>query len=226
MDPSPDSTPPPPPIQTQTRVPDWETSRTKHPKSKFSNPQTSSINFPKLTALKSHLWTGTYHTYPRRTLTLITITIIITILLALSLGLGIGLSKRKHSSQFLPLPSDKQSFTGDLTYYAPGLGACGVTSTANQDIVSVSHFLFDSVQVGTNPNTNPLCGLVLRAERFDDEEGVDGMRSVDLTVVDRCTGCAPTDLDVSLGVFSQLANPAQGRVTVTWAWLSPTPTPQ
>lgn len=40
------------------------------------------------------------------------------------------------------------------------------------------------------------------------------------------TGCKPTDLDVSIGVFQQLADPVRGRVTVTWAWLSPTPTPQ
>ena len=74
------------------------------------------------------------------------------------------------------------------------------------------------------------------------------MKSVDLTVVDRCkygqlpsypmcdqhehsqyctgTGCAPTDLDVSPGAFDQLADPAKGRVDVTWAWLSPSPTTQ
>ena len=38
------------------------------------------------------------------------------------------------------------------------------------------------------------------------------------------TGCAPTDLDVSPGAFAQLADPAKGRVDVTWAWLSPSPT--
>ena len=34
------------------------------------------------------------------------------------------------------------------------------------------------------------------------------------------TGCQPTDLDVSSGAFSQLADQALGRVTVTWAWIS------
>ena len=38
------------------------------------------------------------------------------------------------------------------------------------------------------------------------------------------TGCQPTDLDVSPGAFAQIADPAKGRVDVTWAWLSPTPT--
>ena len=59
-----------------------------------------------------------------------------------------------------------------------------MTSSNTDNIVSLSHFLFDSQSVGTNPNTNPLCGLTVRAERFDEQ--VNAMRSVDLTVVDRC----------------------------------------
>ena len=51
-------------------------------------------------------------------------------------------------------------------------------------IVSMSHFLFDHVQTGSNPNANPLCGLKLRATRVDERTGKE--RSVDLTVVDRC----------------------------------------
>jgi len=48
---------------------------------------------------------------------------------------------------------------------------------------------------------------------------VNAQRSIDLTVVDRCTGCQPTDLDTSPGAFDQLAAMASGRVDVTWAWL-------
>ncbi|MCJ1393716.1 hypothetical protein MMC18_006592 [Xylographa bjoerkii] len=158
----------------------------------------------------------------RRRSMLIVICITILAIIILIIGLAAGLTKRHPNSLFLPLPSDRQSFTGDLTYYGPGLGACGVTSSTTDNIVSLSHFLFDSQAVGTNPNANPLCGLVVRAERFDEQ--VNAMRSVDLTVVDRCTGCAPTDLDVSPSAFDQLANPAKGRVDVTWAWISPAPT--
>jgi hypothetical protein len=137
-------------------------------------------------------------------------------LLALILGLAIGLSVRK-TSQNLPLPSGHGGpFTGDLTYYAPGLGACGVTSTSSQNIVAVAHSLFDAVQTGSDPNANPLCGRRIRAQRV--KEGV-GERSVDLTVVDRCTGCKPTDIDVSLTVFERLADEALGRVDVEWNWL-------
>ncbi|MCJ1286611.1 hypothetical protein MMC26_005957 [Xylographa opegraphella] len=160
----------------------------------------------------------------RRRTILAAICLIILTVVILIIGLAVGLTKRNANSQFLPLPSDTQSFTGDLTYYGPGLGACGVTSSSTDNIVSLSHFLFDSQSVGTNPNANPLCGLIVRAERFDEQ--VNAMRSIDLTVVDRCTGCAPTDLDVSPGAFDQLADPAKGRVDVTWAWLTPTPTAQ
>ena len=49
-------------------------------------------------------------------------------------------------------------------------------------IVSISHFVFDAVSKGSNPNANPLCGHKIRAVR-------DG-NSVDLTVVDRCMSLA------------------------------------
>lgn len=144
----------------------------------------------------------------------------------------------------LPLPNGAETFTGDLTYYGPGLGACGVTSTEKDDIVSISHFTFDAVQKGSDPNQNPLCGRKIRAQRVNNGKTV----SVDLTVVDRCqwqlrgfdlippplttscicsnanlfysgTGCQPTDIDVSPTVFDKLADHDLGRVPVTWAWL-------
>ena len=43
--------------------------------------------------------------------------------------------------------------------------------------------------------------------------------SVDVKVVDRCVGCAERDLDVTESVFGDLAEIAQGRVTMEWAWL-------
>lgn len=137
-------------------------------------------------------------------------------LLALVLGLGIGLGTRSKT-QNLPLPDGNGGpFTGHLTYYAPALGACGVTSSSSQNIVAIAHSLFDAAQTGTDPNQNPLCGRKIRAKRV--KEG-SGERSVDLTVVDRCTGCEPTDIDVSLSVFEKLADQDLGRVTVQWNWL-------
>lgn len=89
-----------------------------------------------------------------------------------------------HRNQNLPLPAKSEIYQGDLTYYAPGLGACGITSTDGDNICAVSHIIFDTVSNGSNPNTNPLCGLKIRATRYD--ERVNAQRSLDLTVVDRC----------------------------------------
>jgi hypothetical protein len=119
--------------------------------------------------------------------------------------------------QNLPLPNNREVHTGDLTYYAPALGACGIVSSDSENVVAVSHLVFDAVQVGGNPNTNPLCGKKLRASRYNEEAGE--QRSVDLTVVDRCTGCEPTDIDTTTSVFDQLADRDHGRVVTTWAWL-------
>jgi hypothetical protein len=147
---------------------------------------------------------------------MIVVAVAAVVLLALIIGLSVGLSKRSGPKN-IPLPNNAQQHSGDLTYYEPGLGACGITSSSSDSIVAVSHYLFDAVQTGSNPNANPLCGKKIRATRYDEQVGA--QRSVDLTVVDRCVGCQPTDLDVTTTVFDQLAPRDWGRVGVTWAWL-------
>ncbi|GAB1730483.1 hypothetical protein NU195Hw_g5967t1 [Hortaea werneckii] len=147
-------------------------------------------------------------------------------LLALIIGLSVGLTTGSRSKSNLPLPSNADTFTGDLTYYQPGLGACGVTSTEDDFVVALSHVLFDaagsSTDAGGNSNENPLCGKMLRATRYNEEASA--QRSVDLRVVDRCTGCEVDDLDTSLKAFERLAPSASGRVDVSWAWLQPAQT--
>ncbi|KAK8085926.1 hypothetical protein PG994_000900 [Apiospora phragmitis] len=160
----------------------------------------------------------------RRFLLLSVAALVLVLVLALAIGLGVGLShNKKNSTKNLPLPSNHGVFTGDLTYYGPGLGACGVTSSGQDSIVSVSHITFDAAGAnrgsGGNPNANPLCGRKIRIQRDYKEDGGAGNRSVDVTVVDRCTGCQPADLDVSISVFTQLAPEDRGRVLVSWAWL-------
>jgi hypothetical protein len=58
---------------------------------------------------------------------------------------------------------------------------------------------------------------MIRITRYDSTVG--GNRSVDVEVVDRCVGCKATDLDLSLSMFTSLAEEAQGRVVGSWAWL-------
>ena len=39
------------------------------------------------------------------------------------------------------------------------------------------------------------------------------------TVVDKCEGCGPTDIDLSPSAFTVLAPKAKGRIQVTWNYL-------
>lgn len=149
----------------------------------------------------------------KRFLLFVVLPLAVLLLLVLPLALGLGLSKRGSGKQNLPLPDNQDVHSGDLTYYDVGLGACGETNGDDDMIVSVSHFLWDEIQEGGNPNTNSLCGRKIRVRR-DGSEG-----SVDVTVVDRCTGCEPADLDLSPAAFEKLAKKAEGRVTGTWSWL-------
>jgi len=175
-----------------------------------------------------------YFGLPRRTVILIAVGLLL--LLALILGLSIGLTAGKKKAYAFPLmsiwmvglltfyrskdsitpPTSSALQTGDGTYYEPGLGACGISSTSSESIVAVSHIIFDAVQVGPNPNNNPLCGRKIWVTR----EAAPGKNiSLEVEVVDRCTGCKASDLDFSLTVFKKLADEWQGRVLVSWAWV-------
>ncbi|KJA29161.1 hypothetical protein HYPSUDRAFT_127841 [Hypholoma sublateritium FD-334 SS-4] len=103
--------------------------------------------------------------------------------------------------------------TGQGTFYATGLGACGITNTDTDHIAAVSHLLFDVFPGynGVNPNSNPLCGKTVTATY----QG----KSVVVALTDRCTGCALTDLDFSPSAFDILADPSVGRISgMTWVW--------
>jgi expansin (peptidoglycan-binding protein) len=67
---------------------------------------------------------------------------------------------------------------------------------------------FDAASPGGNPNANPYCGKKTQI--------TSGRKSVVVTVVDRCAGCATGDVDLSPAAFDQLADPSVGRLHVTW----------
>ena len=82
---------------------------------------------------------------------------------------------------------------------------------------------------GVNPNNNPVCGRKIKVNckplccsRFSYAEVIplDHGASVIITVTDRCTGCALTDLDFSPAAFNQLADPSVGRLFgMDWEWI-------
>ncbi|KAL1659988.1 hypothetical protein GGF50DRAFT_91604 [Schizophyllum commune] len=106
------------------------------------------------------------------------------------------------------------SHAGDGTFFDVGLGACGITSTADQMVVAIAHDTFDNYPGATaNPNLNPICGQQVRAYYNG--------KSVDVTIVDRCAGCnGAFDLDFSRGAFDKIADQGLGRIQITWDWLT------
>jgi len=64
---------------------------------------------------------------------------------------------------------------------------------------------------GVNPNSNPLCGKKLNVN-FNG-------KNTEVTITDRCVGCAQFDLDFSPSAFDVLADPSIGRLhNVDWSW--------
>jgi len=62
----------------------------------------------------------------------------------------------------------------------------------------------------TNPNDNPICGKQLTATF----QG----KSVTVTIVDKCVGCAEFDLNFSPTAFDKLSKESVGRIhNVTWS---------
>ncbi|KAF9443279.1 hypothetical protein P691DRAFT_764431 [Macrolepiota fuliginosa MF-IS2] len=94
-----------------------------------------------------------------------------------------------------------QTFTGQATWYFPGLGSCGLTNGNNDLIMALNA-----------PQYNPsVCGR--RARIF--YQG----KSVDVTVVDRCADCPFGNVDLSPAAFNQISNQDAGRIPVTWQYI-------
>ncbi|KAF5329691.1 hypothetical protein D9619_008949 [Psilocybe cf. subviscida] len=95
------------------------------------------------------------------------------------------------------------SLVGDATFFNPALGACGQVNGDNDLIVALS---LDQFGTGSN------CGRSIVANF----QGA----SVVATVVDKCVGCASSDIDLSPAAFSQLASTDLGRIHgVSWDFI-------
>ena len=133
-----------------------------------------------------------------------------------------------------PVETLSKRTTGDLTFYDPALGACGIYSGGGEFVAAIPHAVFDAAQVDGNPNHNPLCGRMIRAGRYDERKGK--YTTVDVRVVDKCKcienvgammksdmktgmGCAPGDLDLSRPAFNAIADAGRGRVKGDWSFL-------
>ncbi|RDX52071.1 hypothetical protein OH76DRAFT_242576 [Lentinus brumalis] len=104
---------------------------------------------------------------------------------------------------------------GQGTFYATGLGSCGITNSDSDFIAAVSHELYDNYPGynGANPNNNDLCNRKINATYKG--------KTITVRAVDRCTGCAIWDLDFSPSAFLALSPFEVGRIDgLTWEWAS------
>jgi hypothetical protein len=118
------------------------------------------------------------------------------------------------SASSSPPSGGGNTYTGDLTFYDVGTGACGVTNTDSDMICAASMLLYDGFDgyTGANPNNNPICGKQVAITY--------GGKTITVTIEDRCVGCAEYDLDLSPAAFNQLADPSVGRLHgATWQFV-------
>ncbi|PWN46883.1 hypothetical protein IE53DRAFT_365088 [Violaceomyces palustris] len=118
-----------------------------------------------------------------------------------------------------PPPSSKPSndvksllgnlFSGQGTFFTPGLGACGETDDEGSMIVAVSDDIFSKYNRNGNPNLNTLCNAQIRIHYKG--------KTVLVRATDCCPTCNPTSLDLSPAAFNQLESPDVGVLRgMTW----------
>lgn len=98
---------------------------------------------------------------------------------------------------------------GDLTYYSLGLTACGLEYT-NDDMVAAVAFSYFTYLY---PNEDPMCGKEVKI--------VDPttLKSVIVTIMDKCKHCKENDINVSPSAFEKLKPKAVGRTKVVWDFI-------
>ncbi|ORX63314.1 hypothetical protein K493DRAFT_148348, partial [Basidiobolus meristosporus CBS 931.73] len=104
--------------------------------------------------------------------------------------------------------SKRESFSGDGTYFAPGLGSCGIVSTSSQLIAAMNAPQFGEY---ANPSHSPVC---FKCAMIHGPKG-----SVKVQIVDKCPSCKEGSLDLSPAAFEHIADLAQGRVHIDWSYV-------
>jgi len=113
-----------------------------------------------------------------------------------------------------PVTGGGNQFTGDVTVYDTynGHGACGtiLSDTAYTAAVSVESWGADVWGSADNINKNPWCGKKATVN-------LNG-KSVTVTILDKCMGCKPGDIDVTRAAWNELTDGAYGsRIVGSWS---------
>ncbi|KAJ1665616.1 hypothetical protein IW140_003082 [Coemansia sp. RSA 1813] len=104
---------------------------------------------------------------------------------------------------------NSETFSGDGTYFSPGLGSCGQTNT-DEDLIAA----INAPQYGAtsgDPNSASVCGKCALVK------GAKGQ--VKVTITDKCPPCKHGDLDLSPAAFKQIGNTDDGRIPITWSFV-------
>jgi len=103
----------------------------------------------------------------------------------------------------------RRASNAKFTYYNAGLGACGQTNTDSDYIVAMSPVHW----VDRNP-----CGEVITISYNG--------KSAQATVVDKCMGCTPEELDLTPALFQHFSSLDPGKIFGDWVWGSSGGTPE
>ncbi|ORX77995.1 hypothetical protein K493DRAFT_293680 [Basidiobolus meristosporus CBS 931.73] len=123
-------------------------------------------------------------------------------------------SLTKFSNPLPVLPRDSSlhkrgDFRGEGTYYDPGLGACEIVSSDTEYIAALNHVQFG---VFARSKSSPACFSCAMVH------GPSG--SVKVKIVDMCPGCKYGDIDLSPVAFEKIARKEDGRVPISWEFVS------
>lgn len=99
------------------------------------------------------------------------------------------------------------AFSGNMTYFHQGLGACGKTHYDTNAVVALSAYDYGTED---NPNHAAVCGRWIKITAKG--------RTTRAQVWDKCPGieCPSGSIDVSPSVFQDIADLSVGRLEVTW----------
>ncbi|RHZ82493.1 hypothetical protein Glove_109g279 [Diversispora epigaea] len=98
----------------------------------------------------------------------------------------------------------KRAYTGDVTWYNVGLGACGKYNNDKELIAAIPGPQFDPYTPNGNPNRNSKCGKSIKITR--------GSKYVIVKLMDRCGGCKSGDIDLSPAAFKKIGSLGEGRL--------------
>lgn len=115
----------------------------------------------------------------------------------------------RWSSRHNALQPIQKRASGQFTYYAVGMGACGRQNSEGEMVVALNTPSWDGGSHCFETVTITINGITIPAQ-----------------VVDRCEGCGPEDLDFSAGLFHAFGGTdAQGVMYGSWFFgNSPAPT--